>query len=185
MVEVIALAIEGLFEISPEKFGDDRGFFSETWSAHGLRDAGIEVNFVQDNHSMSAQAGVLRGLHYQLDPKAQDKLIRVARGRIFDVAVDIRPGSSTYGRWLGIELSAENWKQLLVPKGFAHGFVTLEPDCEVLYKASAPYDPKLERAIRYDDPDIAIDWPVGRDALTMSDRDHHAPTLAEKAHELP
>lgn len=184
MVEARALAIDGLFEIRPKKFGDGRGFFSETWSAKAMKEAGIEIDFVQDNHSLSASAGVLRGLHFQLEPAAQDKLIRVARGRVFDVAVDIRPGSSTYGKWLGLELSAAQWNQLLVPRGFAHGFVTLEPECEVLYKASAAYDPALERALRFDDPDLAIEWPVAAGDLIMSDRDRAAPGLAELAHEL-
>ncbi len=184
VVEVRALAIDGLYEIRPGKFGDERGFFSETWSRRTLQEAGITIDFVQDNHSHSVSAGVLRGLHFQLGPAAQDKLIRVGRGRIFDVAVDVRPGSKTYRQWLGIELSAALWNQLLVPKGFAHGFLTLEPDCEVLYKASAPYDPALERAIRFDDPELAIDWPIEAADLTLSDRDRAAPVLADLAHEL-
>lgn len=173
------LDIDGLIEIRPARHGDERGFFSEVWREDWLAQAGIGARFVQDNHSYSQSAGVLRGLHFQLEPAAQDKLVRVTRGSIFDVAVDIRRGSPTFGRWVGITLSAKQWNQLFVPGGFAHGFVTLEPDCEVLYKVSAPYSPELERTIRFDDPHIGITWPVNGAALTLSAKDRSAPLLAD------
>jgi dTDP-4-dehydrorhamnose 3,5-epimerase len=179
MIDVRSLAIPDVLEIRPRRFGDDRGFFSETWNAAAWREAGIATDFVQDNHSRSEKRGVLRGLHYQLPPSAQPKLVRVSRGSIFDVAVDIRRSSPTFGRWVGLTLSAAEWNQMYVPAGFAHGFVTLEPDCEVQYKAGAAYDPAAERAIRWDDPDIGIDWPVGEGELSMSDRDHAASSLAD------
>ena len=138
MLDVRSLQLEGLLEIRPPRFGDERGFFSEVWREDRLAEAGLRVRFVQDNHSYSAAKGVLRGLHFQLPPAAQDKLVRVSRGSIFDVAVDVRPESPTFGRWAGLTLSAKEWNQLFIPKGFAHGFVTLEDDTEVLYKASAP-----------------------------------------------
>lgn len=184
MLDVRPLEIEGLLEIRPKQYGDERGFFSEVWNSTTWQADGIDVEFVQDNHSYSAQAGVLRGLHYQLAPCVQTKLVRVVRGRIFDVAVDIRPTSPSFGKWLGVELSAVQWNQLLVPGGFAHGFLTLEPECEVLYKVSAPYNRDLERAIRFDDPQLGIVWPLEGFDLTLADRDRAAPTLAEVAHEL-
>lgn len=179
VLELRSLQIEGLIEVRPPRFGDERGFFSEVWREDRLAEAGITARFVQDNHSFSKARGVLRGLHYQLPPAAQDKLVRVTRGSVFDVAVDIRSGSPTFGQWAGLVLSASEWNQLFVPRGFAHGFVTLEEDCEVLYKVSAPFAPELDRAIRFDDPDIAIDWPVGLDALILSDKDRSAPLLRE------
>lgn len=173
------LPIDGVLEIVPPKFGDERGFFSETFNAESFLAAGVDLAWVQDNHSYSAPAGVLRGLHFQLPPAAQDKLVRVVRGRIFDVAVDIRRGSPTFGRWCGLEISAEKWNQILVPKGFAHGFVTLEPDTEVIYKVSAPYSKAHDRGIRFDDPAIGIDWPSGALSLTLSDKDRAAPMLKD------
>lgn len=177
MVEIIKTALDGVMEIRPAKFGDARGFFSETYNAERLSSLGITQTFVQDNHSYSAARGVLRGLHYQLPPHAQDKLVRVVRGRIFDVAVDIRRGSANFGKWVGVELSAELWNQLLVPAGFAHGFVTLEPDVEVIYKVSNHYAPESDRSIRFDDPDIGIDWPVSPADVSLSDKDRKAPFL--------
>ena len=174
MVEVRALPLEGVFEIRPRKFGDERGFFSETWSAEGFAAAGLDLQFVQDNHSYSAAKGVLRGLHFQLPPFAQDKLVRVTRGAIFDVAVDLRSGSPTYGQWTGLIVSAELWNQILVPKGFAHGFVTIEDHTEVQYKVTAPYRPDLERSIRFDDPDIGLDWPVAAEHVQLSAKDRDA-----------
>ena len=179
MLDARALEIEGLLEIRPPKHGDERGFFSEVWREDRMAEAGVHVHFVQDNHSYSRARGVLRGLHYQLPPAGQDKLVRVTRGSVFDVAVDIRRGSATFGRWAGLVLSAGEWNQLFVPKGFAHGFVTLEEDCEVLYKVSAPFAPELDRAIRFDDPDIGIEWPLDRSELTLSDRDRGAPPLRD------
>jgi len=178
MLEVRPLGLDGVLEIRPKKFGDARGFFSETWNAASFAAQGIGLAFVQDNHSFSAPAGVLRGLHYQLPPRAQDKLVRVIRGRIFDVAVDIRRGSPTFGRWVGLEVSAERWNQILVPKGFAHGFVTLEPDTEVIYKVTDVYSPEHDRGIRFDDPAIGIEWPAGLPELTLSAKDREAPPLA-------
>lgn len=177
-MEIRELEIKGLYLVSPKKHGDSRGFFSETWKREAFRSAGIDADFVQDNHSLSGQRGVLRGLHWQLAPAAQAKLVRVVRGRIFDVAVDIRRGSETFGRHLGVELSASNWQQLFVPVGFAHGFVTLEPDTEVLYKVTAPYSPAHERGMLWNDPALGIDWGIAADAVVLSDRDRKHPPLA-------
>lgn len=179
VLEVRRLGLPGLVEIRPPRFDDGRGFFSEVWRADWSTEVGIAVRFVQDNHSRSALRGVLRGLHFQVGPAAQDKLIRVTRGAIFDVAVDVRRTSPTFGHWAGLAISATEWNQLFVPKGFAHGFVTLEPDTDVLYKVSAPYAPDLERAVRFDDPAIGIDWPVEREALILSNKDRSAPLLAD------
>lgn len=177
MSEIRPTDLDGVLEIVPARFGDARGFFSETYNATRLAKAGIDLTFVQDNHSLSARRGVLRGLHYQLPPRAQDKLVRVVRGAIFDVAVDIRQDSPTFAKWVGVELSAEKWNQLLVPKGFAHGFVTLTENTEVVYKVTDYYSPEQDRSIRYDDPDIAIDWPVMDGELQLSDKDMAAPRL--------
>jgi dTDP-4-dehydrorhamnose 3,5-epimerase len=179
MVQVRRLALPEVLEIVPQKFGDARGFFSETWSGPALAQHGIDVAFVQDNHSLSVEAGVLRGLHYQEPPYAQAKLVRVVRGAIWDVAVDIRPGSRTFGRWVGLHLSAEAWNQILVPEGFAHGFVTLEPNTEVVYKVSAPYSREHDRGIRWNDPALGIDWPLEGRTPILSDKDRTAPLLAE------
>ena len=179
MLDVRPLGLEGVVEISPRKFGDDRGFFSETWNRDAMAAAGLDLDFVQDNHSYSAARGVLRGLHFQLPPAAQDKLVRVSRGAIYDVAVDIRRGSPSYGRWVGLVVSAELWNQILVPKGFAHGFVTLEEDTEVQYKVTAPYRADLDCGIRFDDPALAIDWPIAGAQVQLSDKDRSAPLLAD------
>ena len=179
MLDVRQLGLAGLLEVRPARHSDERGFFSETWSQRSLAEAGIDLHFVQDNHSLSTEAGVLRGLHFQAPPVAQDKLVRVTRGAVFDVAVDIRPDSPTYGQWASVRLSAADWNQLLVPRGFAHGFLSLEPDCEVQYKVTAPYSREHERAIRFDDPAIAIEWPMSREALILSDKDRSAPLLAD------
>ncbi|APG89212.1 dTDP-rhamnose 3,5-epimerase RmlC (plasmid) [Sinorhizobium americanum CCGM7] len=179
MLEVRALGLDGVLEIVPRRFADERGFFSETYNAEILSAHGIELTFVQDNHSYSAEAGTLRGLHYQLPPRAQAKLVRVVRGRVFDVAVDIRRGSPTFAQWVGLELSAENWNQILVPVGFAHGFVTLEPETEVLYKVSEHYSAEHDRAIRFDDPQICVNWPVPSGRLLLSPKDRNAPLLAD------
>jgi len=179
MVELRRLALDGLIEIRPRRFADDRGFFSETWNAAAWREAGIDVDFVQDNHSLSKARGTLRGLHFQAPPAAQAKLVRVTRGSAFDVAVDLRPDSSTYRQWAGVILSGADWNQLLIPAGFAHAFLTLDPDTEVQYKASAAYSPSHDRAIRFDDPAIGIDWPLAAADLILSDRDRAAPLLAD------
>lgn len=179
MHDVRPLELAGVCEIMPGRSTDSRGFFSETYSAPAFARMGIDLAFVQDNHSLSKSAGVLRGLHYQLPPFAQDKLVRVTRGAILDVAVDIRKASPTFGKWLSLELSAEKWNQILVPAGFAHGFVTLLPDTEVLYKVTQPYSRAHERAIRFDDPEIGIDWRTAPDAIVLSDKDRAAPLLAD------
>jgi dTDP-4-dehydrorhamnose 3,5-epimerase len=179
MVSVRPLALCGVYEIVPARHGDARGFFSETWSAQALAAQGIEIAFVQDNHSLSAEVGVLRGLHYQAPPAAQVKLVRVVRGSIYDVAVDIRHGSPTFGRWVGLTVSAEAWNQILVPEGFAHGFVTLEPNTEVVYKVSAPYSPEHDGGIRWDDPAIGVEWPLGGRTAILSAKDQAAPLLAD------
>jgi dTDP-4-dehydrorhamnose 3,5-epimerase len=155
-------AISGLKVITPARHADQRGFFSETYSAKVLTQHGLDYAFVQDNHSHSAQPGVVRGLHFQVPPHPQVKLVRVVRGSILDVAVDIRRNSPTYGHHFALELSAENWRQLLVPEGFAHGFCTLVPDTEVLYKVTAYYSPEHEQGLMWNDPDIAIAWPVAQ-----------------------
>lgn len=169
----------GVREIRPQRFADERGFFSEVWNAETWRKAGLDLSFVQDNHSLSRARGVLRGLHFQAPPFAQEKLVRVTRGAVFDVAVDIRRTSPTFGRWVSLVLSAERWNQLLVPAGFAHGFLTLEPDTEVQYKVTAPYSATHDRTIRWDDPAIGIEWPLERRELTLSERDLVAPLLAD------
>lgn len=179
MLSVEQTAITAVKIVTPKKFGDHRGFFSETWSRKAFVEAGLDLDFVQDNQSLSAPVGTLRGLHFQSPPFAQDKLVRVTRGRILDVAVDIRASSPTFGRHVAIELSAENWRQLLVPVGFAHGFVTLEPDTEVLYKVTAPYAPENDHGLAFDDPALGIDWRLPLSDLTLSDKDRKHPRLAE------
>lgn len=178
-MKVENLAIADVKLLTPAKHGDARGFFSETWNARTLAAAGIDANFVQDNHAVSAPRGTLRGLHYQLAPMAQDKLVRVARGSVFDVAVDIRPGSPTYGRHVSTVLSAANWAQIWVPKGFAHGYVTLEPDTEVIYKVTEYYSPKDDRGIIWNDPGLAIAWPIAEAEVLLSPKDTKLPTFAE------
>jgi len=178
MLEVVPLGLDGVVEIRPAKHGDARGFFSEVWNRAAMAEAGLDLDFIQDNHSYSAARGVLRGLHFQPPPVAQDKLVRVSRGSVFDVAVDVRHGSPSFGQWVGLILSADRWNQILVPKGFAHGFVTLEEHSEVQYKVTGPYRPDLEQAARYDDPAIGIAWPIEAAALTLSEKDRAAPLLA-------
>ena len=179
MLEVRPLALHGLLELRPSRLSDERGFFSETWSQRAFAESGLHMHFVQDNHSLSHEPGVLRGLHFQTPPLAQDKLVRVSRGTVFDVAVDVRPGSPTFRQWAGIRLSAAEWNQLFIPKGFAHGFLALEPDCEVQYKVTAPYSGEHDRAIRFDDPAIGVEWPMAVEALILSDKDRAAPLLAD------
>jgi len=178
-VQIESLGISDVKILTPRRFGDSRGFFSETYKKSALAEHGIDLDFVQDNHSMSQAVGVLRGLHFQTAPFAQDKLVRVVKGRIFDVAVDIRHGSPTFGQWVGAEISAEAWNQILVPIGFAHGFVTLEPDTEVIYKVTAPYAPDHDKGLAWDDPAIAIDWPLDGVTPTLSDKDTKHPVLAD------
>ena len=178
-MQVEQTGIGGLVVLVPRRFGDDRGFFSERWNRRVLAEHGLLYDFVQDNHSLSRDVGTLRGLHFQAPPHAQDKLVCCGRGRLFDVAVDIRKGSPTYGRWFGIELSFENGKQLLIPKGFLHGFVTREPDTEIIYKCTDYYAPEADGAVRFDDPDIGIDWGLGDLKPKLSDKDAAAPYLRD------
>jgi len=169
-------AIPEVMIIEPDVFGDDRGFFFESFNQKKFEAAiGRKVNFVQDNHSKSVK-GVLRGLHYQLPPHAQGKLVRVVQGEVFDVAVDIRKSSLTFGQWVGQVLSAENKRQMWIPAGFAHGFLTLSEQAEFLYKTTDYYAPRAERSIRWDDPDIEVSW-GGSDNVTLSDKDLQAPLL--------
>lgn len=165
--------------LTPPRYGDDRGFFSEVYHADKLRAFGIDLPFVQDNHSRSELTGTVRGLHFQLPPFAQAKLVRVARGAVLDVAVDIRHGSPTFGRAVTAVLSAEAWNQLFIPAGFAHGFCTLEPDTEVLYKVTNPYSPDHDRGIAWDDPALGIRWPVTPAKALLSAKDRGWPRLAD------
>ncbi|MGI9475481.1 MAG: dTDP-4-dehydrorhamnose 3,5-epimerase [Hyphomicrobiaceae bacterium] len=179
MLGVRQLALDGVLEILPQKHGDARGFFCETWSRATFAAAGIELDFVQDNHSLSVCPGTLRGLHYQCPPYAQAKLVRVVRGAIFDVAVDIRQGSPSFAQWVGVEVSSARGNQLLVPRGFAHGFITVSENTEVIYKVDAAYSREHDKVIRYDDVAIGITWPVVSDTIHLSDKDRDAPLLAE------
>jgi dTDP-4-dehydrorhamnose 3,5-epimerase len=179
-MKFIETALDGVVEIRPLRHGDHRGWFSETWKQSALIDAGIEVDFVQDNESFSAPAGTLRGLHYQLAPHPQAKLVRVISGSILDVAVDVRRDSPTFGRHVAVTLSADEGNQLFVDVGFAHGFCTLEPDVRVAYKVSSPYAQECERAIRWDDPELGIDWTIPPGGVTLSDKDRVAPLLSEQ-----
>ena len=178
-MEVTPTALEGVVLLKPARFGDARGFFSETWNKARLAEHGLTPDFVQDNHSMSAEAGTLRGLHYQSPPHAQDKLVRCGRGALWDVAVDIRKDSPTFGDWVGVELSAENGRQLLVPKGFLHGFVTMTDDTEIVYKCSDYYAPDCDAGVAWDDPGIGIDWPLEGRAPVLSAKDAAQPALSE------
>jgi dTDP-4-dehydrorhamnose 3,5-epimerase len=176
-MKIIPTALSGLVIIEPEIHGDHRGFFMESYHAGKLAAQGITIDFVQDNHSLSEEVGVLRGLHYQLNPHAQTKLVRVISGSIYDVAVDIRPSSPTFGQWAGVTLSAANKRQLLVPQGFAHGFCTLEPQTQVVYKVDAYYSPQHDRGILWSDPAIGIAWPTA--APILSEKDEKHPLLKE------
>ena len=169
--------LDGVKLLTPKRFPDSRGFFAETYAAQPLADAGLVATFVQDNHSLSHVVGTLRGLHFQMPPHGQVKLVRCGRGALFDVAVDVRRGSPTYGQWFGAELSAENGCQLWIPQGFAHGFVTRLPDTEIIYKCSDYYAPQTEGAIAWNDPDIGIDWDMGVTTPHLSDKDAIAPPL--------
>ena len=176
-MELIKTDIPGVVILEPKVFGDHRGWFTETYAYNTLKDLGIDVTFVQDNQSYSKEKGTLRGLHFQQNPMAQTKLLRCTRGKILDVAVDIRKGSPTYLKWVSVELSAENKRQLFMPKGFAHGFVTLTEDVEVQYKVDAYYAPECDRSIRFDDPAIGVDWGVSDPIL--SQKDMNAPLLCD------
>lgn len=178
-MKVIDTAIPEVRIIEPTRHGDSRGFFSETYNKRALEEAGVTMTFIQDNHSRSAQVGTVRGLHFQTPPHAQTKLVRVTRGAILDVAVDLRHGSPSFGRHVAVELSAENWRQLLVPAGFAHAFCTLEPDTEVQYKVDAYYAPHNDAGILWNDPALGIDWPVDPGKALLSDKDRALPRLSD------
>lgn len=178
-MKIERLEIPDVLLITPQIFGDDRGFFSEVWKQKVLDEFGVKLGFVQDNHAFSREAGVLRGLHFQLPPMAQDKLVRCTRGSILDVAVDIRRSSPTFGKHVSAVISAKNWQQILVPAGFAHGYLTLEPDTEVIYKVTAYYSPQHDRGVAWDDPAIGINWGVSPDAVILSPKDKLQPKLAD------
>ena len=180
LIEDTALA--GVKIVTPKKFGDARGFFSETYNRQVFARSGLDLEFVQDNQSLSAEVGTIRGLHFQSPPFAQDKLVRVVRGAILDVAVDIRRSSPTFGQHVAVELSRENWRQLLVPIGFAHGFVTLEPDTEVIYTVTNYYSPANDLGLAFDDPALGIDWRVDLSRAVLSDKDRRHPKLADLPH---
>lgn len=177
-MEIIETKLTGCKILIPKKFGDNRGYFSESWNQITLASMGVDVDFVQDNHSFSADKGTVRGLHYQSPPYTQDKLVRAAIGSILDVAVDVRVGSPTYGQWVSELLSQENGRQLLVPKGFLHGFITCEDNVHVMYKCSDIYAPDADGGIRFDDPDLNIDWQYDGDAI-LSDKDQKAPSFKD------
>ncbi|PKQ11169.1 MAG: dTDP-4-dehydrorhamnose 3,5-epimerase [Alphaproteobacteria bacterium HGW-Alphaproteobacteria-1] len=171
-------SLPGVLILTPPRFGDNRGFFSESWNRRSLAQQGIAIDFVQDNHSLSLAPGTLRGLHFQTPPHAQAKLVRCGRGALYDVAVDIRRGSPTYGHWVGVDLSFENGRQLLIPAGFLHGFVTRQPETEIIYKCSDYYAPQCDAAVRFDDPDLGIDWGLDAPPI-LSDKDAAAPRLRD------
>jgi len=177
-LEITQTDLPGVLILTPRRFADARGFFSESWNQRVMEEAGIEIAFVQDNHSLSRDVGTVRGLHFQSPPHAQAKLVRCGRGALYDVAVDVRRGSPSYGKWVGVELSADNGRQLLIPAGFLHGFVTREPDTEVIYKCSDFYAPECDGAVRFDDPELGIDWGIEASAAVLSDKDRAAQSFA-------
>lgn len=178
-MDVEETALAGVKIVTPKRFGDLRGFFSETYNRRAFAAIGVDVEFVQDNQSLSAQTGTLRGMHFQSPPFAQAKLIRVTRGAVLDVALDLRRSSPTFGKHLAITLSAENWRQLLIPVGFAHGFCTLEPDTEVHYKVTAYYSPAHDLGVAWNDPDLCIEWPVTAERAVLSDKDRRQPAFRD------
>jgi dTDP-4-dehydrorhamnose 3,5-epimerase len=178
-IEIQATTIDGVKLLRPTRIADQRGFLSEVYRRDALEEAGLRLDFVQENHLMSVRSGTIRGLHFQIPPFAQDKLVRVTRGRILDVAVDLRRSSPTFGRHVAVELSTDNWNQLFIPQGFAHGLCTLEADTEVVYKASAYYSRECDRGLLWNDPDLAISWPVDAATAHLSDADRRQPRLCE------
>ena len=178
-MKVERLALDGVVVVTPARYGDARGYFSETWNRQRLAEAGIETTFVQDNESLSATPGTVRGLHYQAPPFAQAKLMRVGMGAILDVAVDVRRGSPTYGQWVSEVLTAENGAQMLVPRGFLHGFVTLSPNTLVMYKVDAVYDAESDGSVSWCDPELAIEWGVNPCEVTLSGKDLNAPRFRD------
>jgi len=181
-VTVETFAAPGLVAVTPPKHGDARGFLSETYSLERFARLGIDIGFVQDNHTWSAAKGTIRGLHFQIPPHAQGKLVRVVRGAILDVVVDIRHGSPAFGIATAVELSADNWRQLYIPPGFAHGFCTLGDDAEVLYRMTTYYAPEADRGLAFDDPALGITWPVDPGTAILSDKDRKHPRLADLPH---
>ncbi len=175
------LAIPDVLLLTPPRFTDSRGFFSETWNGGRFAEVGIPGPFVQDNHALSTERGVVRGLHMQIAPSVQGKLVRVVRGAIWDVAVDVRPGSPTRFQHVGAVLSADNWQQLWIPGGFLHGYCTLEPNTEVIYKVTAPWDRNAERGVVWDDPELGVRWPIGPGEAILSDKDRVLPRLSDCA----
>ena len=180
-MQFVRSSLPEVIVFTPSRHGDARGFFSEVYRADVMREVGVEAGFVQDNHVFSAARGVLRGLHFQAPPSAQGKLLRCLRGAVLDVAVDIRAGSPTFGQHVAVEISAENWRQVWIPPGFAHGYVTLTPDSEVVYKVTHLYDPAREQGLAWDDLALGIDWRIPSDELTISPRDRGNPVLADLA----
>ena len=176
-MQVEKTKLDGVLLITPKRFGDTRGFFSESWNRRAMTDAGLDIGWVQDNHSLSVQPGTVRGLHFQAPPHAQAKLLRCGRGTLFDVAVDVRKGSPTYGAWVGYELSADNGRQLLIPAGFLHGFATLAPETEIIYKCSDYYAPECDGAVRFDSLDI--DWKLGPLEPVLSEKDATAQAFSD------
>lgn len=179
LLDVRSLDIPDVKLVIPKRFGDQRGFFSETYNKERFVSAGISADFIQDNHSLSATKGTVRGLHYQSPPFAQAKLVRVLRGAIIDVAVDVRKGSETYGQWVSAELSAENGTQIFVPRGFLHGFATLVPNTEIAYKVDNYYSAECDGSVAWNDADLAIDWKIDMASATVSDKDARAPCFAD------
>ncbi len=179
MTVITPLALPEVLLITPKRHGDARGWFAETWSRRTLGEAGVACDFVQDNQAFNARKGTVRGLHFQTAPHPQAKLVRVLRGAIYDVAVDVRPGSAAFGRWVGARLTAEGGEQLLVPRGFAHGYCTLTDDCELFYKVDGLYAPECEGGVIWNDPDLAIGWPVDAAEAITSDKDKTLPRLKD------
>lgn len=179
MTTITPLAIPDVLLITPKRHGDSRGWFAETYNRKALADAGVDFEFVQDNQAFSARRGTVRGLHFQAAPHAQAKLVRVLRGAIYDVAVDIRQGSQTFGRWVGATLTADGGEQLLVPRGFAHGYCTLTDDAELFYKVDGYYAPQAEGGVNWRDPALGIDWPISPEEATLNARDAALPNLAD------
>lgn len=177
-MDVETTALSGVLILTPKRFKDERGFFSESWNQRQMEQIGLHYDFVQDNHSVSDRVDALRGLHFQAPPHAQAKLVRCGQGRLFDVAVDIRRGSPTYGQWVGVELSAENGRQLMIPAGFLHGFAVREPNTEICYKCTDYYSQPSDGAVRFDDPDLGIDWGLTGDPI-LSPKDAAAPFLRD------
>jgi dTDP-4-dehydrorhamnose 3,5-epimerase len=179
VLEISKTKLEGVLLLTPKRHGDARGYFCETWNKTRMAELGLDYDFVQDNQSLSAEVGTVRGLHFQSPPHAQAKLVRCGRGAFLDVVVDIRKGSPTYGQWLSEELSAENGRQLLIPEGFLHGFITLKPDTEILYKCNDYYSPECDGAVRFDDPEIGVDWGCDISGATLSAKDASAQSFAD------